>query len=181
MIEHFYKVDITNIESVFSEDRQHRVSLTLPFMNRNTGKRLCIIGQNPSFADEKLADKTIHFLARYVYEKMPEYSEIVMLNLYSRVDTKKEFKTDLLRLSNERTLRKIISDNEDFLLVFGRLKKERAYNFPKKFLQLIPYLADKNNYIIGIKDNVDYPPHPGNPLLYYGNYSYDPIAVELEC
>ncbi|HFQ5022895.1 TPA: DUF1643 domain-containing protein [Vibrio vulnificus] len=179
-IEHFYKVDNARIIADLSDDNKHRVSLTIPLLDRSTNKTLCIIGQNPSKANQLCADKTLHFLERFVYERMPQYSKIVMLNLYTRFDTAKEFKVDLLRLDSERKVRRILKENTDFLLVFGKLKNQGGYKFPKKFSHFKHHLMGKNNYIIGVDGINDYAPHPGNKDIYYGNYTYSPRRVNVE-
>jgi len=94
---HFERADKASIVADFTEDGLHRVSLAIPFLDRASGKTICVIGQNPSKANSEVADKTLHFIERYIYEKMPDHSKIVMLNLYSRVDTSKEQTTDLER------------------------------------------------------------------------------------
>lgn len=109
---HYYKVDISNIEEDFTSDLNHRSSLTIPFTGRTGCRKLCIIGQNPSKADITSADKTLHYLERYVYEKLPQYSGIIMLNLFSRVDTDKSTTLEPLKFETERKYRKIISKSK---------------------------------------------------------------------
>lgn len=167
---HFNKVDLPNISEHFTSDGKHRSLLDIPLLNRPDGKTICIIGQNPSEANSKYADKTIHYLERYVYEKMPSYSRIMMLNLYSRLDTDKSATTDLLRFECEWVLRRIVRANTEFLIVFGQLKNQRAYKFPKKEELLKKNMKGKNVYKIDIGSS--YAPHPGNKAICYGNYCY---------
>ena len=129
------------------------------------------MGQNPSKASIKVADKTLHYIERYVYENMPEYSQIIMLNLYSRLDTNKTATTDLIRLECERLFRSIIRENSDFLIVYGKLKNQGSYKFVKKSRLLKNHLKNKMVYKIDIGS--EYAPHPGNQKIYYGNYCYD--------
>ena len=174
---HFSKVDLDNITEHFSDDKLHRAYLDIPLANREGGRVICIIGQNPSQANIKIADKTLHYLERYVYENMPEYSRIIMLNLYSRLDPKKSSKTDLIRLECERLFRRIIKDNTDFLIVFGKLKNQGAYKFVKKAELLKKHIEGKAVYKIDICS--DYAPHPGNIKIYYGNYCYGVTEHEI--
>ncbi|MGG2298321.1 DUF1643 domain-containing protein [Aeromonas veronii] len=167
---HFYKVDLSNISDKFTTDGQHRSLLEIPLLNRTSNNVICIIGQNPSTANAQHADKTLHYLERYVYEKLPQYSKIIMLNLYSRLDTNKSATTDLLRLDCERVFRKTIQKNTDFLIVFGQLKNQGAYKFVKKAKLLKKHLTGKNIYKIDI--GTGYAPHPGNTEIYYGNYCH---------
>jgi len=167
---HFYKVDIDNIEAKFTSDELHRSCLAIPFLEREGDRKLCIIGQNPSNANEEVADKTLHFLERFVFETLPHYTRITMLNLFSRVDTDKSKTTDLLRLECEREYRRNIKEHNEFLIVFGLIKNQGAYNFKKKALSLKKQLANKNVYKIDI--GTAYAPHPGNKKIYYGNYCF---------
>jgi hypothetical protein len=171
-VPHFDKVDKSKITASFSLDRSHRSSLTMPFFNRTENKTLCVIGQNPSYANEICADKTIHYLQHLIYDKHPEYGRILMLNLYSRIDTNKKETQGLLSLSAARTFRKFIDENDDFLVIYGKLctsKKEVGYKFKKRATLLKTMLKNKNVFKIDIGTN--YAPHPGNPKIYYGNYS----------
>ena len=174
---HFYKVDLEHIQEYFSEDRLHRAYLDIPLLNRETNKTICIIGQNPSKADVNVADKTLNYLERYVYEKMPAYSRIIMLNLYSRMDTRKSETTDLNRLDCERLFRKIIKHNTDFLVVFGKVKNEGSYKFIKKSELAARLLKGKNIYKIDV--GTEYAPHPGNPSIKYQNYWCDIIKHQI--
>ena len=167
---HYKYVDKKNISSDFVSNQKHRCSLTIPLLNRTNGHTLCVIGQNPSNANNQVADKTLYYIERYVYENMPQYSKIVMLNLYSRVDTQKEQKTDLLKLSCARELRKHINAHQDFLILFGIVKNQGAYKFVKRARQLKKLLNGKNVMKIDISSK--YAPHPGNPEIYYGNYCH---------
>jgi hypothetical protein len=168
---HFDQVDKSKITADFSSDRKHRSSLEMPFLNRTENKTLCVIGQNPSYANESVADKTLHYLQRLIYEKYPEYDRIVMLNLYSRIDTKKKETKNLLSLDAVRTFRTVIKENDNFLIVYGKFtsKKEGSYKFKKRAMQLKAMLKNKNVFKIDIGTN--YAPHPGNSKIYYGNYN----------
>ncbi len=82
-VRHFHKVDSNNIVADFTKDGLHRSSLTVPLLERGNGKTLCVIGQNPSAANIEFADKTVHYVEKYVFQNLPQYSNIIMLNLYS--------------------------------------------------------------------------------------------------
>ncbi|MEJ8680071.1 DUF1643 domain-containing protein [Plesiomonas shigelloides] len=176
-IPHFDKVDLNNISAKFTADGMHRSLLEIPLLNRTGKDVICIIGQNPSTANAQHADKTLYYLEKYVYEKLPQYSKIIMLNLYSRVDTTKSATDDLLTLDCERVFRRTIQSNRNFLIVFGKLKKQGAYRFEKKAALLKKQLKGKNIYKIGI--GTSYAPHPGNRLIHYSNYSLPVVSHSL--
>ena len=94
-IQHYEKVDTDNVVANFTDDLLHRSSLIIPILERDTDQTICIIGQNPSHANQEYADKTLQYFEKFIFQNLPQYSKIIMLNLYSRVDTKKEFKDDL--------------------------------------------------------------------------------------
>ncbi|MEA2029044.1 MAG: DUF1643 domain-containing protein [Campylobacterota bacterium] len=169
-IPHYEKVDINNIVANFTDDLLHRSSLTIPFFERKTNKSICIIGQNPSHANEEYADKTLQYFEKLIFDKFPQYSKIIMLNLYSRIDTQKKFNQDLEREETYKELLTHLKENSDFLLAFGASKKDGAYNFYSKIQELKPFLSSKNLYKIDI-GNTNYPPHPGNPKIFYNNFS----------
>lgn len=166
-VPHFEHVDSSRIQARFSSCNLHRATLLIPFKGRTEGKRLCIVGQNPSAANEQYADKTIQFLERYVYEKLLEYNQILMLNLYSRVDTKKTESCEVNHDECETLLHEAIALNTDFLFVFGKLKNQRAYKFPERVRELQPLFEGKNLYKLDIQ--TAYAPHPGNRAIYYHN------------
>jgi hypothetical protein len=169
---HYEKVDTKNIEEKFSSNRLHRFSLTIPLLERSSNKTLCIIGQNPSKANEEVADKTLNYLERYVFENMPEYSKIIMLNLYTRVDTNKHEKTNLEDPAYSRYLRALIDNHPDYLIVIGKVKSEGSYKFKEKAKELKLLLKGKNIYRLRLP-GADYAPHPGNPKILYNNSSLD--------
>ncbi len=167
---HYEKVDKENIEAYFSEDGLYRLYLSIPLLDRVGNRTICIVGQNPSKANENVADKTLHYLEKFVFEKMHAYSKIIMLNLYSRVDTTKNSSDNLESESCVAKFRKIIHENSDFLIVYGKLKNQGAYKFIEKAKELRMLLKDKN--VFKIDAGLEYAPHPGNKVIYYGNYCF---------
>lgn len=171
-IPHYEKVDTNNIIANFTDDSLHRSSLIIPLLERNTDKVICIIGQNPSNANQEHADKTLRYFENFIFQNLQQYSKIIMLNLYSRVDTQKEFDDDLEREETRKELFTHLKENSDFILAFGASKKDGAYDFYSKFKELKPLLNGKNIYKINI-GNTTYPPHPGNPKIFYNNFDLE--------
>lgn len=169
-IPHYDKVDISQIEAVFSSDSEHRSMLHLPFLDRPSGKVLCVVGQNPSLANADYADKTIRYIEMFVFERMPHIGKIVMLNLYSRIDTKKD-KTAAPNDPNcDLALRKAIAENNEFLFIFGELRNKRVYRFSDRAAELSKLFTGKTIHKIDI--GATYAPHPGNPKICYSNLSF---------
>lgn len=178
-MDHFIYVDQENIKTDFSKDSLHRISLVIPFQNRSNYKPLCIIGQNPSKANCFVADRTIYFLEEQIYNNYPEYSHLVILNLFTRIDTKKELTTDLLRPEFEDKYTEIIKNIDDILLIFGQRDQERAYNFKEQFNKIRKILENKKTMSLYIGKDVDYPPHPLNPQLLYKKVDFRIIDFNI--
>lgn len=170
---HLDQVDSPSIIATFSEDRTHRFSLYIPFKSRESGRVLCIVGQNPSDADERFADKTIQYLERLVSTRLPTYRAIVMLNLYTRVDKYKEHSdVDFGPVNWLDPIRQAARDHADFLLVYGKPARQGAYDFPKRASALKELFASGGKHSVfrlAPEKPTKYPPHPGNPQIRYGN------------
>ena len=168
-IAHYEHVERQQIKAVFLGKRTHRAALHVPFKGRPNGKTLCIIGQNPSYAGEQYADKTILFLERFVFETRTDVGSILMLNLYSRIDTTKSKRTGLVTAESERHLRSAIATHDEFLVVFGQLKNQRAYRFRERVAALRPLFEGKTVSKFDI--DTSYAAHPGNKLITYSRFS----------
>ncbi|MFX4240301.1 DUF1643 domain-containing protein [Aliarcobacter butzleri] len=178
-MEHFAMVDINKISVKFSEDKLHRIYLSIPFKNRTNKKTLCIIGQNPSKANEIESDRSITFLEEQVYNIYTEYSEIIIVNLFSRIDKKREFSSDLSRPEFENDLLEIINKNNDILLILGQTEQDGAYNFKEQFNKIKKDLESKNIFRLDINKEIDYPPHPNNPQLLYKKVKFKMIDYAI--
>jgi hypothetical protein len=133
---------------------------------------LCVIGQNPSAADEHEADKTIYYLEKLVYRTHPEYRQLIILNLYSQVDTTKTEQANPLHPECERIFNRVVSEENNFLAVFGKLSNRGRYRFLDRARQVEPLLRAKRVFKLDL--GTQYAPHPGNPKILYNN-----LKVEL--
>ena len=139
-VNHYEKVDNSRIFTKFFMGNKHRAILEIPFLERLKGPKLCVIGQNPSAACNQVADRTVRFLEKYLFEKKPEYSKMIMLNLYSCVDTTKKETSNINHPQCEIILREVISKHQNFLFVVVKLKNQRAYKFKERIQELSIYL-----------------------------------------
>jgi len=119
-------------------------------------------------ADENQADKTIRYLEELIHLTQPQYTELLVLNLYSRVDTKKAETQELLNPKCVELFELALSEHDDFLLIYGKMKNEGAYKFPARALEIATGLRGKNTMMLGLK--TAYPPHPGNSQILYRDF-----------
>ena len=166
---HFEKIDLSRVEVKFSDDGEHRWFLRLPYSDRAHGKTLAVVGQNPSRANAANADKTVQYIERFVYENLPDVGRILILNLYSRIDTEKIKNAQPNDPDYDRYLRQAISENQDFLMIFGRLENKGVYRFQDRAAELEGLFTTKN--VLKIDIGSSYAPHPGNQQILYAKFS----------
>lgn len=175
LVPHFEKVDLSSTIAQFFDNGRHRATLFVPFADRETGRTLCVIGQNPSAANEQQADKTVRYLEELIYRNCPWYEALLVLNLYSRVDFNKSATGKPLHTQCARIFNDAIGENEEFLLVHGQLKNQGIYKFPQRAMEVEVALASKTVFKIDI--GTDYPPHPRNQRLCYSNFHVNLVRV----
>jgi hypothetical protein len=180
-VPHFHLVDHDRIEAVFVHGNRHRAKLCIPFQGKEPYRSLCIIGQNPSDANTEVADKTVRYIEELIYKNYPEFSQLVVLNLFSRVDKDKSAVADLLDEECARVFEKTILEHEDILMIYGQLKVEGAYRFPER-VRKIKHLFNKKK-VWKLDIGKPYAPHPRNPAINYqkfdislGGYDFSDIT-----
>jgi len=170
-VPHYEHVDLQNVQSCFFGERTHRAFLRVPFLGERGTRSLCVIGQNPSAADEREADKTIRYLEELIFLGHAEYRRIIVLNLYSQVDTSKTNDAPALHPECAKIFDDIVAEESDFLVIFGKLKNQRGYRFRDRAREIEPLLRSKRVYKLDI--GTIYAPHPGNPEITYSNFGLD--------
>ena len=77
------------IDSTFSECGQFRYGLSIADPDKSNSKTLCVIMQNPSVADEHMADKSVQFLEKLVfksgYKAFHKVGKMIIVNQFAFV------------------------------------------------------------------------------------------------
>jgi Protein of unknown function (DUF1643) len=170
-------VDTSLVAALFVNDKKHRAKLCLPYAGRKIFRSLCVIGQNPSDANEKFADKTVRYLEELIYKNYPQYSQLVILNLFSRVDKYKSETCYLLDEECERVFETTLKEHEDILFVHGQLKIDGAYNFPQRLNDIRHLLKGKAIWKLDIGKM--YAPHPRNKAINFKNFDVTMCAYDF--
>ncbi len=109
----------------------------------------CFIMQNPSYAGEQEADKSVQFLEKNVFElNLPEFNDVgclVVVNQYARIQTNGflGLPSDV-GLRNDQTIREAIRDSEIVVVAWG---SSNRFEDRKRFiLDLIKKSTDKTIY-----------------------------------
>jgi hypothetical protein len=77
---------------VFSGCGNFRYRLSLLDKTRTQGEKVCVIMQNPSVANTEVADKSVQFLEKLIFEKnivaFRGVSDCVVVNQFARIQTR---------------------------------------------------------------------------------------------
>ena len=139
---------LENLSSIptFSNDKKFRYLLEIGH-KQNKGKTVCVIMKNPSYANQFIADKSVSFLEKLIFQKkiqkFNQISKIVIVNLYSRIQTRDfSASTESIGSKNDIYIRKAIEESNIILRAWGvcenneRVQKieDMVKGFPNKIL-----------------------------------------------
>jgi hypothetical protein len=87
-------IDGVFVKAQFAEENglryRYRLEVTLENAPRN-GKTVCVIMQNPSYASETIADKSVQFMEKVIFRKeLPEFGKVcrlIVVNQFARIQT----------------------------------------------------------------------------------------------
>jgi len=78
------------IKCHFSKDKKYRYCLCAEKNEIKNGKTVCVIMQNPSYANEYIADKSVNFLEKALFEyELPKENvkKMIVVNLFAKIQT----------------------------------------------------------------------------------------------
>jgi hypothetical protein len=115
------------IECHFSKDKKYRYCLCAETNKIKKGKTVCVIMQNPSYANEYIADKSVNFLEKALFEyKVHELNvkKMIVVNLFA------EIQTDNFTPSNSpeegkniNFIEKAVEESDVVIIGWGKMKK----------------------------------------------------------
>ena len=142
----FHHINHIHAVAQFSCCAAFRYCLTLQHTKRNKGTTVCVIMQNPSVAGTHVADKSVHFLEKLIFEmKYPEFQNaqrIIIVNQFARVKTK-DFvgSEEQIGPDNDIYLYNAIKESHIVLLAWG--KKNPYVNRQETILRMIREFPEK--------------------------------------
>jgi hypothetical protein len=88
----FKHIDGVNVKAKFSKDLRFRYRLEITLKNSSPSKKSAyVIMQNPSYAGEKVADKSVQLMEKVVFQKqLPEFTgvqRLIVVNQFARIQT----------------------------------------------------------------------------------------------
>jgi len=107
----------------------------------------CVVMQNPSYANEEVADKSVQFMEKNVFQRgLPEFASVrrlIVVNQFARIQTK-YFKgePDEIGPRNNDVIKKVLRESSLIILGWG---KTNHFEERKAFvLGLIAGMKDKD-------------------------------------
>jgi hypothetical protein len=144
---HIENVEVTNVE--FSDDKKFRYRLEIQLKNKSEGKTVCVIMQNPSYADRNIADKSVNFLEKLIFEKKyKEFSnvyKIIIVNQFAYIQTN-DFSglNEQIGEKNNNIIEKSIDVADIILIAWG---KSNSFHNRIKFVNEILKKKQKKCYV----------------------------------
>jgi hypothetical protein len=114
------------VTAKFSADRQFRYRLDISLVEpRAATETACVVMMNPSYANETVADKSVQFMEKNVFERgLPEFSRVrrlIVVNQFARIQTN-NFQGEPHEIGprNNAAIRAVLAESEHIILGWGK-------------------------------------------------------------
>ena len=120
---HIEDVEVTNAK--FSNDKKFRYKLEIQLKDKSDGEALCVIMQNPSYADKNIADKSVNFLEKLIfkkgYEEFSKIHKIIIVNQFAYIQTNDFSGSDEeIGKENDKIIEDCITEADVVLIAWGK-------------------------------------------------------------
>ena len=121
-------IEGVHVKAEFSPDRKYRYCLEVTKNDsRARDRTACVIMQNPSYANEEIADRSVQFMERIVLTRnLPEFSgvgRLTVVNLYAFIQTKDFVPApEKIGPRNDQAIEEAIRESEIVVLAWGSSK-----------------------------------------------------------
>lgn len=118
-------IENTEVAAKFSKDKKYRYRLEITLKKTLPGKTACVLMQNPSYANEEVADKSVQFMEKVVFQKnLPEFrgvTRLIVVNQFARIQTHnfRGLREEIGRLNN-RAIEAAFRESKMIILAWGR-------------------------------------------------------------
>lgn len=126
---HIYRhLEGLNVSAKFSDDRKLRYVLDVQEIGTTEGNTVCAIMQNPSYANEDIADKSVNFLEQLIFkEKFTVFTgvkRLIIVNLFAYILTESfQGEPNQIGAENDLYIGNAIAESEIVLIAWGASKK----------------------------------------------------------
>lgn len=118
-------IDGVKASAQFSEDKKYRYRLEILIQSKSVrGKTVCVVMQNPSYAGEGVADKSVQFLEKVVFQRgLPEFhgaQRLIVVNQFAYIETNDfEGRFDQIGAKNNSTIEAALKEADIIILGWG--------------------------------------------------------------
>ena len=133
--EHIEGVSVT-AQFAWEGELRYRYCLEFALKDANpTGKTACVVMQNPSYANEHVADKSVQFMEKVVFKKgLPEFEgmrRLIVVNQFARIQTN-DFQglPHEIGVLNDATIKDALHESDIVILGWGysnRFEERKAF------------------------------------------------------
>ena len=146
----FHHLPHISARGEFSACARFRYRLTLTDTRKEYGKTICVIMQNPSIANDQIADKSVQFLEKLIFEKdLLEFmlvNRCIIVNQFARIQTHffKGEPEDMGK-DNDLAIEKALQESDLVLIAWG--KNNPYAKRQKTILELLQRLEPKEVFM----------------------------------
>jgi len=120
----FNHIDNVTVSAKFSECGKYRYSLEIELNNNNKSETACVIMQNPSVANQYIADKSVQFIEKLFfiknYPELLNVKKIIIVNLFAYIQTNDfKGKFDHIGEENNDTIKSAFAQSSIILVAWG--------------------------------------------------------------
>ena len=121
----FKHIDAVKVSAYFSKERIPRYRYRLEIVSKlMSGKTVCAVMQNPSYAGEKVADKSVQFLEKVVFQRgLPEFRgvrRLIVVNQFAFIETNNfEGRPDQIGTRNNSAIKLALKEADIIILGWG--------------------------------------------------------------
>lgn len=141
-------IDNLKVTAKFSDDNKFRYKLEAIKTDRidSDRKTVCVIMQNPSDANENVADKSVQFIEKLIfnedYKEFENVYKIIVVNQFAYIQ-KKDFKGDdgVIGSENDEYIKSAINESNIILVAWG---KSNSYYDRQKAVNCMLRLTSNN-------------------------------------
>lgn len=118
---------------------RYKLEISKPLADNAVGNTVCAIMQNPSYANEDIADKSVIFLEQLIFEKGIDafngVNKLIIINQFAFVQTNGfEGSDDKIGPENDTVITQVINDSDIIIIAWGATNN---YNDRKNFINRI--------------------------------------------
>lgn len=125
----FKHIEGVKASAQFSKDKKYRYRLEIALQFKPAkGKTVCVVMQNPSYAGEEIADKSVQFMEKVVFQRcLPEFrgaQRLIVVNQFAYIETNNfEGRPDQIGTRNNSAIESALSEADIVIIGWGSVNK----------------------------------------------------------